>query len=155
MDLRRVYAKPLIFDVSASIREQADPKAVSIQLDLEPATVLANSSLLAQVFRNLLENACRYSPHGGTVHVSSRREGKEVLFTVTDQGPGIPKQELPRIFERFYQVKKERNSGTAGIGLAICKHVIERHQGRIWAMSPYQDAATAMLFTLPAAPADK
>ena len=111
---------------------------------------MGNASLLAQVFRNLFENACRYSPEGGTVRISSRREGELVLFAVADNGPGIPREELSRIFERFYQVKKERNSGTAGIGLAICKHIIERHGGRIWAESPYGRAATAMLFTLPA-----
>ena len=135
----------------AATRGQAEARGVAISLDLEPGLVSGNGALLAQVFRNLLENACRYSPEGGTVRVSSRREGGLVLFAVADDGPGIPRAELSRIFERFYQVKKERNSGTAGIGLAICKHIIERHGGRIWAESPYGSAATAMLFTLPAA----
>lgn len=144
-------AEPAVHDAVASVREQAGAKGVDIRLDLAPVQVLANASLLAQVFRNLLENACRYSPQNGVVHVSSRQEDGNVLFCVSDNGPGIPAKALPRIFERFYQVKKERNSGTAGIGLAICKHIIERHNGRIWAESPYGDAATAMLFTLPAA----
>ncbi len=74
-----------------------------------------------------------------------------MLFSVKDQGPGVPKEELTRIFERLYQVKKQRNSGSSGIGLAISKHIIERHGGRIWAESPYQGFATAMLFTLPLA----
>ena len=68
---------------------------------------------------------------------------------VADDGPGIPPEDLPRVFERFYQVHKERNSGAAGIGLAICKHIIERHGGRIWAESPCGEAATAVCFTLP------
>ena len=74
-----------------------------------------------------------------------------MLFTVKDQGPGIPADELPRIFERLYQIKKQRNSGSSGIGLAFCKHIIERHGGKIWAESPCGDFATAMTFTLPLA----
>jgi two-component system phosphate regulon sensor histidine kinase PhoR len=136
----------------SSCREQAEAKGVTFTVHLDDVPVLADVSLLARVFRNLLENACRYSPPGGEIQVSARREGKEMLFITADNGPGIPRDELPRIFERFYQVKKERNSGTAGIGLAICKHIIERHGGRIWAESPYDAAATAMLFTLPVAP---
>jgi len=136
----------------AAIQERAEAKNIAIRLELAPEPVLANANLLTQVFRNLLENACRYSPENGEIRITSRREGKNVLFSVSDNGPGIPAEALPRIFERFYQVKKERNSGTAGIGLAICKHIIERHNGRIWAKSPFGEAATAMLFTLPAAP---
>jgi len=129
----------------------ATEKGVRFEAHFGGTPVLANPSLLTQVFRNLLENACRYSPQNGVIEISSRLEGKHVLFCVSDNGPGIPAEALPRIFERFYQIKKERNSGTAGIGLAICKHIIDRHGGRIWAESPYGKAATAMLFTLPAA----
>ncbi|MDL2207090.1 PAS domain-containing sensor histidine kinase [Desulfovibrio sp. OttesenSCG-928-F20] len=129
----------------------ADEKKVRFEVHLAETPVLANPSLLTQVFRNLLENACRYSPQNEVITISSRLDGKNVLFCVSDNGPGIPAEALPRIFERFYQIKKERNSGAAGIGLAICKHIIERHGGRIWAQSPYGEAATAMLFTLPAA----
>ena len=118
---------------------------------LDEAPVRANASLLSQVFRNLLENACRYAPEGSAITVASRREGGNTLFVVSDNGPGIPKEALPRIFERFYQVKEERNGGTSGIGLAICKHVIERNGGRIWAESPHESAVTAILFTLPTA----
>lgn len=155
VELSAADAEPAARDAVTAVREQAEAKRISITLDLEPVPVLANVNLLTQVFRNLLENACRYSPEGGMVRVFSRRQGGEVLFCVTDNGPGIPAEALPRIFERFYQVRKERNSGTAGIGLAICKHIIERHSGRIWAESPYGEAATAMLFTLLAAPAEE
>ena len=120
----------------------------------EGVSVMGNASLLTQVFRNLFENACRYSPDGEEIVVSGTSGGKEMLFSVADHGPGIPKGELTRIFERFYQVKKQRNSGSSGIGLAIGKHIIERHGGRIWAESPYQGFATAMLFTLPLAEED-
>ncbi|MDR2799746.1 MAG: sensor histidine kinase, partial [Desulfovibrio sp.] len=117
----------------------------------ENVSVMGNASLLTQVFRNLFENACRYSPEGGEIAVCGRINGKEMLFSVKDHGPGIPREELTRIFERLYQVKKQRNSGSSGIGLAISKHIIERHGGTIWAESPYRGFATAMLFTIPLA----
>lgn len=139
-------------DASAACLPLAEGKGVRFEAHFDGTPVLANPSLLTQVFRNLLENACRHSPENGTVRISARTEGKDLLFCVSDDGPGIPADALHRVFERFYQVGKERNSGTAGIGLAICKHIIERHGGRIWAQSPYGGAATAMLFTLPAAP---
>jgi len=133
-------------------KEQAEAKALRISLNLDPShQVMANASLLAQVFRNLLENACRYSPQGGEIIISGAPQEKEMLFTVKDQGPGIPAEEQSRIFERLYQIKKQRNSGSSGIGLAISKHIIERHGGRIWAVSPCGDFATAMRFTLPLA----
>ncbi|SBW07223.1 Sensory box histidine kinase [uncultured delta proteobacterium] len=138
-------AMRLCADLAASRR-------VRFAVELEDGvSVMGNASLLTQVFRNLFENACRYSPEGGEIVVSGRVTGKEMLFSVKDQGPGIPQEELTRIFERLYQVKKQRNSGSSGIGLAISKHIIERHGGTIWAESPYQGFATAMLFTLPVA----
>jgi two-component system phosphate regulon sensor histidine kinase PhoR len=142
----------LLADALAACREQAADKEIRFAAEVGDIWVLANASLLTQVFRNLLENACRYSPVKGEVSISAEKTGGKVLITVADNGPGIPKAELSRIFERFYQVKKERGSGTSGIGLAICKHIIERHGGHIFAQSPYKNAATAMLFTLPAAP---
>ncbi|MDR3074223.1 MAG: PAS domain-containing protein [Deltaproteobacteria bacterium] len=142
-------------EASAACGELLKAKGLRVAADMDGPTVMANAPLLAQVFRNLLENACRYSPEGGVVRVTAARREDAVLFTVADNGPGIPREALPRIFERFYQVKKERNSGTAGIGLAICKHIVERCGGRIWAESPHGEAATAMMFTLPAAGADR
>ncbi len=146
------------------LREQAEKRRIRFAVDFaDSAPVLGNAPLLAQVFRNLLENACRYSPEGGEVRVSARREGGSLVVSVADDGPGIPRDELPRIFERFYQVKKERtksgsNPGAdptaglgAGLGLAISKHIIERHGGDITAKSPYEGASTALIFSLPLA----
>lgn len=144
-------AKIAALDAIGAVRDQTKAKDIRVHMDFTPDLVRANANLLTQVFRNLLENACRYSPQSGEIRISSCRKGRDIVFCVCDNGPGIPATALPRIFERFYQMKKERNSGTAGIGLAICKHIIERHGGRIWAESPYRDSSTAMLFTLPAA----
>ena len=133
-------------------REKASRKSIQFVVQVEKGKhVLSNGPLLTQIFRNLFENACRYSPEGGAIRITATRREKDILFTVADNGPGIAPHELPRIFERFYQVEKQRNSATSGIGLAICKHIVERHGGRIWAESPFGNEATAMLFTLPLA----
>ena len=80
--------------------------------------------------------------------MSARQVGDSVVFRVTDDGPGIPKQDLERIFERFYQVERHRGQASTGLGLAICKHIIERHGGSIRAESPASDGNTALVFTL-------
>jgi len=116
--------------------------------------VLADAGLLERVFRNLLENACRYAPEASDIAVSARVHDEEAIFSVSDQGPGIPSSERSRIFERFYQVEKHRGASGkigSGLGLAICKHIVERHRGRIWVQSPADNAASAFFFTLPLA----
>jgi len=123
---------------------------VCVEEDLADIPVLGDGAHLEQVFRNLIGNACRYAPPESAIVVRMRPHGKEALFSVSDQGSGIPPSDLGRIFERFYRVEKHRGS-TSGLGLAICKHVIERHHGRIWVESPAQDAATSFFFTLPLA----
>jgi two-component system phosphate regulon sensor histidine kinase PhoR len=124
---------------------------VRLQEDMTPGLpVVTDGAHLEQVFRNLLENACRYAPPESAIVVRMRLLGKEALFSVSDQGPGIPPADLGRVFERFYRVEKHRGS-TSGLGLAICKHIIERHYGRIWVESPAQNAATSIFFTLPLA----
>jgi two-component system phosphate regulon sensor histidine kinase PhoR len=132
--------------ILAQTMEQA---RVRMEEDLAPGMPVAiEGAHLEQVFRNLLENACRYAPPESTIVIRMRPQGSEALFSISDQGPGIPPHDLGRIFERFYRVEKHRGN-TSGLGLAICKHIIERHHGRIWAESPAQGAATSFFFTLP------
>jgi len=110
--------------------------------------VLADHDRLVQVFRNLIENALRYSPENDTVSVFHRTGGDEVVFGVSDRGPGIPREEQSKIFERFYRVEKHRmkTGGSSGLGLAIAKHIVERHGGRIWVVSPTHDEDTGATF---------
>ena len=130
-------------------REMAENKSIIIKSKFQVTMIAVNGPLFVQVLRNLLENSCRYAPKNSLVEVWCQPEERELRFSVADYGPGIPKDALPRIFERFYQVKGERNTGTSGVGLAVCKHIVERHGGRIWAESPYGPAGTAIIFTLP------
>lgn len=130
-------------------REALERRKCSVVVDIpENCRVRASLPHLAQVFRNLIENAGRYAPEGSSVRISARESGQDVVIRVVDDGPGIPKADLERIFERFYQVERHRGQATTGLGLAICKHIVERHGGRIRAESPTQDGSTALVFTL-------
>jgi two-component system phosphate regulon sensor histidine kinase PhoR len=104
----------------------------------EGTDVSADFDQLVRVFRNLIENAIRYSPEGGTITVEGHAEGNTVTLSVQDEGPGIPKQHQQRIFERFYRIEKSRGSdlGSTGLGLAICRHIMLNYGGRIWVQSP-------------------
>jgi len=99
---------------------------------------------------NLVENAVRHSPKGGTVAVTASRRADRVSIEVSDDGPGIPDDEVARVFERFYRVDKSRDRahGGAGIGLSIVQQLIEAAGGRVGAES--SDGATRFWFALPA-----
>ncbi|MEW5775037.1 MAG: ATP-binding protein [Thermodesulfobacteriota bacterium] len=135
--------------------QMAEAKGISVDQDLDDSRVTADPDRLAQVFRNLLENAFKYGPPQSRVRIGSRRQDREVFFSVADAGPGIPRAEQARVFERFYRVEKHRSkdgSPSTGLGLAIVKHIVERLGGRVWIESPLSPAGgTALHFTLPAA----
>lgn len=110
----------------------------------------ADPDHLKQVLDNLLSNAVRYTPAGGRVTVRAERRPGDVLVTVANTGEGIPPEDLPRVFERFYRVEKSRDRarGGAGIGLAIVKQLVEAGGGRVGAESA--DGLTRFWFSLPA-----
>jgi signal transduction histidine kinase len=89
------------------------------------------------VLNNLLSNAIKYSPNGGTIEISGRALPNEVVVTVSDQGVGIPYEEQPRVFARFFRGVQERHQHTpgAGLGLYLAKAIVEAHGGRIWVES--------------------
>jgi two-component system sensor histidine kinase KdpD len=105
-----------------------------------------------QVITNLVENAVRYTPAGSPLDISVERQGQEVLLQVADRGPGIPKQDLERVFDKFYRVK-QKTLGTSypmgtGLGLAVCKGLVEANGGRIWAEAR-QGGGVVFKITLP------
>ena len=104
------------------------------------------------MLRNLLANALAYTPEGGTVAVSARATGQEVVVSVKDSGVGIPAEDLPHVFERFCRSDKSRtrSPGGSGLGLAIVKQLVEAHGGRVWAEST-PGAGSVIGFTLPVA----
>jgi len=116
--------------------------------------VLADPKRVAQVLANLLGNALKFTPAGGTVDVHAHRDGASVRFSVIDTGPGIPAGELAHVFDRFYQTQDNpvKRKGL-GLGLAICKGLVEAHGGRIWVES-LPGMGAGFNFTLPAVGAD-
>ena len=105
---------------------------------------------VSQVLFNLLSNALRYTPTGGTITVRAEHVGGQVQVAVADTGEGIPPEDLPHVFERFYRADKSRAraSGGSGLGLAIAKQIVEAHGGRIWAKS-WIGVGSTFVFTLP------
>jgi two-component system phosphate regulon sensor histidine kinase PhoR len=109
---------------------------VEHQIPPEATTVTGDPAKLHDALRNLLENASNYSPTSGRIVMSAARRDDRFLLCVSDQGPGVPESDLPRIFERFYRADKarsrgERDPGGTGLGLAIVKHLIELHGGTV------------------------
>lgn len=132
--------------------EQAQRAGLEITIhcseNLPPA--LADERRLEQVLVNLLHNAIKFTPAGGSIALSAYQEGEYILFSVQDNGIGIPAEELPRIFERFYKTDRARSSGGTGLGLAIARHLVEAHGGRIWAESVEGQGST-FTFSIPIA----
>ena len=114
--------------------------------DLPP--VLVDADRIRQVVINLVHNAIKFTPAGGYVTVTARSVHDGVVVSVADTGTGIPAEDQPRIFERFYKADRARSSGGTGLGLAIAKHTIHAHNGRIWVESTEGKGST-FSFTLP------
>lgn len=119
-------------------------------LPAEPLIAAVDAKRVEQVLRNLLDNAIKYSPDGGTVTVQAYRDNVHILIAVSDEGIGIPADEWERIFERFHRVENEitRRMRGAGLGLAVCQGIVEAHGGRIWVESQPGGGST-FCFTLP------
>ncbi|KJQ68556.1 sensory box sensor histidine kinase [Streptococcus mitis] len=99
---------------------------------------------MTQVIDNILNNAIKYSPDGGKITVTMKTTDDQMILSISDQGLGIPKQDLPRIFDRFYRVDRARSraQGGTGLGLSIAKEIIKQHNGFIWAKSIYGKGST-------------
>jgi two-component system sensor histidine kinase KdpD len=123
----------ILRDVVARIR--ARYKDIDVSLDIEPVPSIRGDSVrLAQVFENLFTNAVKYAPNSPII-VLLKKVGQFMLVSFTDHGPGIPQESLPLIFERFYRVRSEKSVTGTGLGLYICKQIIDAHRGKIWAES--------------------
>jgi two-component system phosphate regulon sensor histidine kinase PhoR len=113
--------------------------------------VRADAERVAQVLANLVHNAVKFTPAGGSVRLSAAREEGRVAFSVADTGVGIERENLERVFERFYKADRSRSGGGTGLGLAIAKHIVQAHGGRIEARSEGPGRGATFRFTLPLA----
>jgi signal transduction histidine kinase len=164
--LDRVPVLPLVQDVLEGFRAMAAQKGLVVApaTDSEPAEAMADRDRLHQVLTNLVGNAVKFTPHGGSVTVLTRvvpkdasvqgtQETREyVEVSVIDTGEGIPPEELTAIFDKFYQVRREgrRKTPGTGLGLAIAKSLVELQGGRIWAEGE-PGRGSRFVFTLPLA----
>ncbi len=121
--------------------------AIDVELDLP--MVMADRRRIVQVLGNLLSNAARNSPESAAIRVTAVRDGVHVAFSVVDEGRGIPAESLPHLFRKFYGAQSEEQGGDTGLGLAICKGIVEAHGGRIWAESDGPGMGARFTFTLP------
>jgi heavy metal sensor kinase len=145
----RINLKELLTELSSDIEVLAREKGVEFKLSsLEDLTVEGDKIKLEQLFLNLLENAVKYTPSGGSISVSIVRGDKTAVIAVKDTGIGISKEHIPHLFERFYRIDKARSraEGGAGLGLAICKHIAEVHGGRIEVESKIGEGSTFSVF---------
>jgi heavy metal sensor kinase len=146
----RFNLSPMANDCVEIVRPLADGRGVKILSELAPLEITGDSGRLAQVVTNLLTNAIQYNREGGEVRVKLESQGDLVVLTVSDTGRGIPAEDLPRVFERFYRGDKSRTvaNGNAGLGLAISKAIVEAHGGTI-GVSSRPDVGTTFTVRLP------
>ena len=124
----------------------------TLAIDLPPDLpwVMADRERLVQVLSNLLTNAARHSPESSTIRLTAVQKEFHVAVSVSDEGRGIPAESLPHLFRKFSRIEGETRGGDTGLGLAICKGIVEAHGGRIWAESEGPGLGTSFTFTLPA-----
>jgi len=151
--IRQPEAMPAIIEQAIiSFQSQAADKGLSLRTDVPDGLPLVNidSQRIGQVLHNLIANAVTHTPQGGTVTVSTKQAGDNIEISVTDTGEGIPPDELPNIFERFYRVDRSRSrrTGGSGLGLTIAKRLVEAHGGKINAVSE-PGKGSSFTFTIP------
>jgi signal transduction histidine kinase len=166
MSLQRISADNLIFEpfemtklIEEAItghRLTADQRGLLLQFDPKAKTsgeIMADKGRVQQVVDNILVNAIKFSPDGGTILLTMEEEQDSITVKIADQGIGLPEDKVSRIFERFYQVDgtSRRRFGGAGIGLAIVKRIIDAHKGEIWVESAVNEGS-AFYFSLPKTP---
>lgn len=116
----------------------------------ERITVKADKPMLGELFNNLFTNAVKYSPQGGTITIDAKDDGDWVTVSIKDTGIGLTKEEIDHIFEEFYKADWSRHDHmSSGLGLSICKTIIKKHGGKIWAESPGKRKGTTVFFTIP------
>ena len=151
--LATVPLKPLAESVLASLQPAIAQRRLSVSVNVpEGFAVRADADRLRQVLFNLLDNAVKYNRDDGSLRVSAIRSDGTATVAVADSGIGIPPDDLPRVFERFYRVDKARSRepGGTGLGLSIVKHLVEAHGGRVFVESSLGGGST-FSFTLPLA----
>ena len=143
-------------DLAVSIGEAGNAFRIgghrqNLKIDVPPDLpwVMGDKSRIIQVLGNLLSNAARHSPESSTIRVSATPGDLQISVSVSDEGRGIPAESLPHLFRKFSRIETEEQGGDTGLGLAVCKGIVEAHGGRIWAESDGPGLGARFTFTLP------
>lgn len=152
IDVKAESPVSLINDTIDMLRPIASGSTIRLEANVEEGLpqVLADSARIQQVLSNLVGNAVKFTPRNGRVSITAEPADGEVRFGVIDTGPGIPAEQLPHIFGRFWQAQPSDRRGI-GLGLAIAKGLVEAHKGKIWVES-HVGLGSTFYFTLPTAP---
>ncbi len=150
LNLSTFNLSEIIHTIKVSLESKAKNREISLLVDSTVQDVIGDSDKLSQVLVNLVSNSIKYSQKGGTILVSSYEKEEDIIIRVKDEGIGIPIEDLPYIFERFYRVDQSRDkeTGGAGIGLTITKEIVEAHGGKI-AIESFPGQGTEVIVTLP------
>lgn len=150
LELKPVSACLLIHSAVERLGVQAERAELTVEVNCsdELPDVWADKPRLGQALVNLLHNAIKFTPAGGKIILAARSEADMIIFSIRDTGVGIPAEDLPRIFERFYKADRARSGGGTGLGLAITRHLVEAHGGRIWAES-VEGRGSTFYFSIP------
>ena len=150
LEMEPVMLATLVERVAGHFRTQTQAHEFDVRFPADWPAVPGDPARLEQVLNNLVSNAIKYSTPGGRIEISGRALPDEVIVTVSDEGTGIPLEEQPRVFERFFRGARERNQRTpgAGLGLYLVKAIVEAHGGRIWVESNPGEGA-AFSFAIP------
>ena len=146
--------KSLVDEAKAAFLRRGARNTVEVELDPDLPPITADRRRITQVMDNLLSNAAKYSPEFSTISVTGSREGHHVRISITDEGMGIPSDQLSMLFKKFSRIDgdgRERKIAGEGLGLAICKGIVEAHGGRITAESGGEERGTRITFTIPEA----
>jgi signal transduction histidine kinase len=148
-----VDVKAVIEGVLASIKAHATGHRFTVDCPDDLPAMLADRGKVEQVLTNLVSNAVKYSPAGGTITIAAKASGPAVRLSVSDEGLGLPPEELPKLFGRFHRIQDSLREGIqgTGLGLYICKQLIELHDGKIWAESPGPEHGSTFTVELPIA----
>ena len=152
LEVKSIPAASLLLSAAERMRAQAERAGLVLRMGTKQdmTEVRADPPRMEQVLVNLIHNAVKFTRPGGEVLLAAETELDFVCFSVSDNGVGIPAEDLERIFERFYKADRARSGGGTGLGLSISRHLVEAHGGKIWAESTEGQGST-FYFTIPVA----
>jgi two-component system sensor histidine kinase KdpD len=138
----------LVGTAIGQMEERLSGRSVQVNVPMGTPMISADFVLIVHVLNNLLDNALKYSPKDSPLEVQARQQGNDVQISILDRGIGIPKDDLEKVFDKFYRVQRPEQVTGTGLGLAICKGIVEAHGGRIWAESAGAGQGSTFTFTL-------